>query len=495
MSQPTNQNQNDYFYNIHNIPHSQPINNNINQMLEDSHFNKINSKNDENNDFIYELVFNTISTIYNSDKTNDIKIKIIRIITKIIENILETEKKNEDSEKFRRIRISNPNISLMFQINGNYEFLKLLGFEEEFRSEDLFLYLPKKSINIPLFQKVLSYIELLLLNFQENEENEQNYYESNEYKKENNIKPNYNNIEDYKQNNYININNINDDYEDIKLEYNNNQINNNINDYEDKKIENNNLNNMDIRQILKETRNVRLGYNDVGMEYGDNWNMKPQGPSKEGARILKETGKERYRNALLYSNNHGYNGNNWNMNNNFNNNFKPNIHTFEDFEQSNSNEHNNFFKEETKKSMTLRDLEFQNPTNMRVCKDDIGKKCLELTNIFRAKNKLPPLKWDDSIWRISYTHSKNMGDKKVPFGHKGFNERIRQFPFHYTLACENVFMCQGYNQDSIAKNGVDGWINSPGHRKNLLSNTTHCAIATYRTSSGAFYLTQMFARK
>ena len=93
MSQPTNQNQNDYFYNIHNIPHSQPINNNINQMLEDSHFNKINSKNDENNDFIYELVFNTISTIYNSDKTNDIKIKIIRIITKIIENILETKMK------------------------------------------------------------------------------------------------------------------------------------------------------------------------------------------------------------------------------------------------------------------------------------------------------------------------------------------------------------------------------------------------------------------
>ena len=56
-------------------------------------------------------------------------------------------------------------------------------------------------------------------------------------------------------------------------------------------------------------------------------------------------------------------------------------------------------------------------------------------------------------------------------------------------------MFHGYSQDSIAKNGVDGWINSPGHRKNLLSNTTHCAIATYKTSSGAFYLTQMFARK
>ena len=56
-------------------------------------------------------------------------------------------------------------------------------------------------------------------------------------------------------------------------------------------------------------------------------------------------------------------------------------------------------------------------------------------------------------------------------------------------------MCSGYSDNYISRMGVDGWINSPGHRKNLLSNTTHCAIASYRTSSGSYYLTQMFARK
>ena len=493
MSQPIEHNSNDYFNNgvPNTFPHSQPINNNINQMLDNCNQNQDNNskKNDNSNDydFIYELVFNAVSNVASSEKTNDIKIKIIRIIIKIIENIVQAESNKEDSEKFRRIKISNPNISLIFEINGIYEFIKLLGFEEEFYGEDLSLYLDKKNINIPLFQKLLSYIELLLLNFQENEDNEQNYYESNEQIK-NTPNPNYNNINninDYeiKNNNIIN-NNIND-YE---------KKNNNINNYEDIKNDyTNNSNSKDILQILKETSSVRLGNNNINMEYGDNWNMRPQGPSREGAKILRETGKERYQNALLYSHNRNFNGNNWNMNN-FNN-FKPNVHTLNDFNQFSSNDNDNFFKEEKKRTMTLNDLEFQNPTNMRICKDDIGKKCLELTNIFRAQNKLPPLKWDDSIWRISYTHSKNMGDKKVPFGHKGFNERIRQFPFHYTLACENVFMCHGYSQDSIAKNGVDGWINSPGHRKNLLSNTTHCAIATYKTSSGAFYLTQMFARK
>ena len=124
MSQPLNDNSDDYFNNIQNIyPHSQPINNNINQILNNSsqiqNNNSSKSEKNDNYDFIYELVFNAVVNIFNSEKTNDIKIKIIRIITKIIENIVEAETKKEDSEKFRRIKISNPNISLMLEINGN----------------------------------------------------------------------------------------------------------------------------------------------------------------------------------------------------------------------------------------------------------------------------------------------------------------------------------------------------------------------------------------
>ena len=172
MSQPIGNSFNENFNNQPpNIPYfSQPINNNISEILESKNINK----NDEN--FIYELVFNVVSNISNSDKSYDKKIKIIRIITKLIDNILKAEINEKDSEKFRRIKISNPNISLLFEIKGNYDFIKLLGFEEQFINEDLSLYLPKENLNISLFQEVLSYIELLLLNFKENYEN--NYYES-----------------------------------------------------------------------------------------------------------------------------------------------------------------------------------------------------------------------------------------------------------------------------------------------------------------------------
>ncbi len=38
-----------------------------------------------------------------------------------------------------------------------------------------------------------------------------------------------------------------------------------------------------------------------------------------------------------------------------------------------------------------------------------------------------------------------------------------------------------------------GWIQSPGHRKNLLANSVWCGIGVYRNSEGAFYLTHLFA--
>ena len=62
MSQPLNQNSNDYFNNIQNTyPHSQPINNNINQMLNDSsqiqNNNFINNEKSDNYDFIYECCY------------------------------------------------------------------------------------------------------------------------------------------------------------------------------------------------------------------------------------------------------------------------------------------------------------------------------------------------------------------------------------------------------------------------------------------------------
>merc|ERR1712228_39319 len=122
--------------------------------------------------------------------------------------------------------------------------------------------------------------------------------------------------------------------------------------------------------------------------------------------------------------------------------------------------------------------------------DAIGKRALLLTNEFRKQNGLPPCTWHQSLCEIGKVHSKNMSDGSVPFGHQGFNERVKQYPFRAMSAAENVAMSQGLS--NVAKVAVDGWIDSPGHRKNLLSNNNYCGIGVYRGYNGAYYLTQLF---
>ena len=127
--------------------------------------------------------------------------------------------------------------------------------------------------------------------------------------------------------------------------------------------------------------------------------------------------------------------------------------------------------------------------------DAIGKKVLILANEFRKKNGLPALIWDDDIWNISYEHSSNMGNKKVPFGHDGFLERLKKLPYSYTMAFENVFMCSRMKENVVAETAMKTWINSSGHKSNLLSMSTHSAVAAFKNSNGELYLTQIFIKK
>jgi uncharacterized protein YkwD len=93
---------------------------------------------------------------------------------------------------------------------------------------------------------------------------------------------------------------------------------------------------------------------------------------------------------------------------------------------------------------------------------------------------------------IAYAHSKDMGDGLVPFGHKGFNQRYRRFPFLMVRGgAENV--AYNYGHDDPSKVCVDGWIESPGHRKNLLGYFDYMGIGLYINQSGYYYYTQLFA--
>lgn len=93
----------------------------------------------------------------------------------------------------------------------------------------------------------------------------------------------------------------------------------------------------------------------------------------------------------------------------------------------------------------------------------------------------------------AYTHSRNMAGRKTGFGHDGFNQRIQAIKQHngwITASAENV----AYGRLS-AKEVVKGWLNSPGHKKNIEGNYTLTGIGVYTDRKGIIFFTQIFVRQ
>ncbi|MED0675458.1 CAP domain-containing protein [Aneurinibacillus thermoaerophilus] len=108
------------------------------------------------------------------------------------------------------------------------------------------------------------------------------------------------------------------------------------------------------------------------------------------------------------------------------------------------------------------------PTDTATVNRDAARQVLWLTNIERAKKKVPALAWSDQAAASAYKHSKDMS----VYNYFSHTTRAGKSPFDlmaeqgikYTLAAENISM--GY-PDAIE--AVFGWMNSSGHRKNLLN--------------------------
>jgi uncharacterized protein YkwD len=61
--------------------------------------------------------------------------------------------------------------------------------------------------------------------------------------------------------------------------------------------------------------------------------------------------------------------------------------------------------------------------------------------------------------------------------------------FRFSSAAENVAFCTDQDMKPLAKTIVDGWINSPGHRKNLEGKFTHCTIGVMKNIQNRWYFT------
>ncbi len=117
---------------------------------------------------------------------------------------------------------------------------------------------------------------------------------------------------------------------------------------------------------------------------------------------------------------------------------------------------------------------------------------IRLVNEIRVQNGLKTLTYDWELSRVARIKSQDMKDNRY-FSHNSpvygtpF-QMIKNFGISYRSAGENI--AKGYATPQAV---VNGWMNSSGHRANILnSNFTHIGVGYV---AGGNYWTQMFIRK
>lgn len=119
---------------------------------------------------------------------------------------------------------------------------------------------------------------------------------------------------------------------------------------------------------------------------------------------------------------------------------------------------------------------------------------LVLINKERLKYNLEGLKGWNVLSDVARSHSNNMATGEVEFGHGGFESRAKYVKKHGAIQsfAENVGFCN--NMKNPLQVIVKKWMESPGHRANILDNFEFSGIAIVFDQKGAIYFTQLFAR-
>ncbi|HNV51886.1 MAG TPA: CAP domain-containing protein [Tenuifilaceae bacterium] len=125
---------------------------------------------------------------------------------------------------------------------------------------------------------------------------------------------------------------------------------------------------------------------------------------------------------------------------------------------------------------------------------DVAALELEIHNLInkhRVSKGLKELKLNDAIRTEALGHSKNMASGKVPFSHKGFDERFNKLAtiFNMSSGSENVA-----NGPAEAKTIVEGWLASPKHKENIEGDFNMTGIGIAQAKNGTFFYTQIFVK-
>ncbi|MES9752291.1 CAP domain-containing protein, partial [Bacillus wiedmannii] len=148
-------------------------------------------------------------------------------------------------------------------------------------------------------------------------------------------------------------------------------------------------------------------------------------------------------------------------------------------------------KPETQKPAEQKPAE-QKPAEEAKSLSEFEQRVVELTNAERAKQGLPALKIDTELSKVARVKSEDM-QKNNYFDHNSPTygspfDMMKKFGISYTSAGENIAQGQRTPEEV-----VQAWMNSAGHRANILNNGfTHIGVGYVESGN---YWTQQFITK
>jgi uncharacterized protein YkwD len=120
----------------------------------------------------------------------------------------------------------------------------------------------------------------------------------------------------------------------------------------------------------------------------------------------------------------------------------------------------------------------------------------ERVNRHRIASGLPPLTSDPRLDAIARAHSESMAQGRRPFGHDGFDDRVAaaRTTVGVNRMAENVAW-NDFPRADAPRRVVEGWLGSPGHRRNIDERAFTLTGIGVASSGGRWYVTQLYAAR
>jgi uncharacterized protein YkwD len=132
----------------------------------------------------------------------------------------------------------------------------------------------------------------------------------------------------------------------------------------------------------------------------------------------------------------------------------------------------------------------------------VEQSAFDSTNALRETQNLPPLIPDKLLAATAKRFATYMARSGL-YGHEADGKtpgrRLQSAGYQYCFVAENIayaFNTRGYTTAALARTFVEGWKNSPGHRRNMVEpEATNLGVGiAHSPETGIYYAVQMYTR-